>query len=110
MFVARAQSLNYMYLTTCNNIVFERLVWAVKNASKRQCGRESIDAFSMTTKTHTIENVLVWTGRQMLPLQFPGIPVNPTLHGQVWLRSPTPGSFLQVEYDKLQWWRPESHG
>ena len=46
----------------------------------------------------------------MLPLQFPGIPVNPSLHGQVWLRSPTPGSFLQVEYDKLQWWRPESHG
>ena len=110
MFVARAQSLTYMYVTTLVLSFSNVLVWEVKNASKRQCGRESIDAFSMTTKTHTIENALVWTGRLMLPLQFPGIPVNPILHGQVQLRSPTPGSFLQVEYDKLQWWRPESHG
>ena len=28
------------------------LVWTVKNASKRKCGHESIDAFSRTTKTH----------------------------------------------------------
>ena len=27
------------------------LVWTVKNASKRKCGHDSIDAFSMTTKT-----------------------------------------------------------
>ena len=27
-------------------------VLTVENSSKRQCGRESIDAFSMTTKTH----------------------------------------------------------
>ena len=31
------------------------------NASKRQCGRESIDALSMTIKTHTFENAKVWT-------------------------------------------------
>ena len=28
------------------------LVWTVKNASKRKWGHNSIDAFSMTTKTH----------------------------------------------------------
>ena len=28
------------------------LVLTVKNASKRKCGHYSIDAFSMTTKTH----------------------------------------------------------
>ena len=28
------------------------LVWTVKNASKRKCGHYSIDAFSMTAKTH----------------------------------------------------------
>ena len=38
------------------------LVWTVENASKRYCGRESIDAFFMITKTHSFENALVWTG------------------------------------------------
>ena len=28
------------------------LVWTIKNASKRKCGHDSIDAFSMKTKTH----------------------------------------------------------
>ena len=29
------------------------LLWTVEKASKRNCGSESIDAFSMTTKTHS---------------------------------------------------------
>ena len=36
------------------------LVWTVENASKRQCGCESFDAFPMTTKMHTFEKGLVW--------------------------------------------------
>ena len=38
------------------------LVQTVQNAPKRWCGRESIDAFSMTTETDTFANALVWTG------------------------------------------------
>ena len=34
----------------------------VENASKRYCGRESIDAFSMKTKTQTFENESKRTG------------------------------------------------
>ena len=105
MFVARAQSLTYMYVTTCNDIVFERFSLGSQKRIKTVVWRR-IDRCVFIDN----ENALVWTGRQMLPLQLPGIPVYPTLHGQVQLRSPTPGSFLQVEYDKLQWWRPESHG
>ena len=35
-----------------------------ENALKRQCGRESIDAFWIKKKTHTFENALVWEGLQ----------------------------------------------
>ena len=49
-----------------HNVQFYRfknvLVWAVKNATKWHCGRELIHAFSMTIKTHTFENTLVWVG------------------------------------------------
>ena len=49
-----------------HNVQFYRfknvLVWAVENATKWQCGRELIHAFSMTIKTHTFENTLVWMG------------------------------------------------
>ena len=34
----------------------------VENASKRYCGRESIDAFSMKTETQTFENASKRTG------------------------------------------------
>ena len=44
------------YITAFNSIV---LVWTVENASKWQCGRELIRAFSMKIKTHTFENMLV---------------------------------------------------
>ena len=37
------------------------LLQTVENASKQCRGRESIDAFSMKTETHTFENALVWT-------------------------------------------------
>ena len=33
----------------------------VENALKRYCGRESIDVFSVTTKTHTFQNTFVCT-------------------------------------------------
>lgn len=51
-------------LTSQNAILsfLNMLVWTVKNISKWQCGRKSIDAFSMTTKTHTSKNALVRTG------------------------------------------------
>ena len=38
------------------------LVWTAENASKWQCGRELIHAFSIKIKTHTFENTLVWMG------------------------------------------------
>ena len=37
------------------------LLWIVEYASKGYFGRESINAFSMTKKTHTFEKALVQT-------------------------------------------------
>ena len=47
------------YITAFNSIV---LVWTAENASKWQCVLELIHAFSMTIKTRTFENMLVWMG------------------------------------------------
>ena len=46
------------------------LVWTVENASKRYCGPKPIDAFPMTTKTHTFENALVQTGPEHMYVLF----------------------------------------
>ena len=50
------------YVTACNLIVFGCFNVDSRKPIKRECGRESIDAFSMTKKKHTFENALVWTG------------------------------------------------
>ena len=67
-----------MYVATCNNIVFERFSLGSQKRIKTVVWTR-IDRCVFNDN----ENALVWAGRLMLPLQFPGIPVYPTLHGQV---------------------------
>ena len=53
--------------TSQRGLLFSNVsVRTVENALKRYCGRESIDAFWMKTKTHTFEIELVWTRKNDL--------------------------------------------
>ena len=70
VFIACARSSTYV--ATCNSIVWNVVMWTVENAWKRKCVRESIDAFSMITKTRTFENALVWTGPKTRALASQG--------------------------------------
>ena len=46
--VCRVQLKSQRAIPSFSNV----LAWAVENASKRWCGREWLDAFSITTKTY----------------------------------------------------------
>ena len=62
--ITGAGGMQIVYLL--HNVQFYRFrtsAWTAENASKRLSGRESIDAFSMTTKTHIFENVFICVDR-----------------------------------------------